>query len=163
MSTSHALQPIGCSRHAWVTLLAVSLLAATMLGCEKPPYAVAPVSGVVTLNEKPAAHVAVMFQPVAPPGVENPGPGSFGITDEQGRYALKLVGPETPGAVVGKHKVRLVDHDPPARELSDDEWRPSPARVQSVPKKYNHALEAPFEFDVPQKGSTTADFKLTSP
>jgi hypothetical protein len=162
MSTSHARQPIDYLRHAWVTLLAVILLAASMLGCEKPPYAVAPVSGVVTLNGNPAAHAAVMFQPVAPPGVENPGPGSFGITDEQGRYALKLVGPETPGAVVGKHKVRIVDHDPP-RELSDDESRPQPARVQSVPKKYNNALEAPFEFDVPQKGSTTADFKLTSP
>lgn len=152
MSTSHARQPIGF----WVILFAASIL-----GCEKPPFAVAPVSGVVTLNGEPAAHVAVMFQPVAPPGVENPGPGSFGITDEQGRYTLKLVGPETPGAVVGKHKVRIVDHDPP-RELSDDVPRPRPARVQSLPKKYG-AVEAPFEFDVPQKGSTTADFKLTSP
>jgi hypothetical protein len=157
MSTSHARQPFGFSRHAWVILLAASIV-----GCEKPPFSVAPVSGVVTLNGQPAPHVAVMFQPVAPPGVENPGPGSFGITDEQGRYALKLVGPETPGAVVGKHKVRIVDHDPP-RELADDESRPRPPRAQSVPKKYNHALEAPFEFDVPQKGSTTADFKLTSP
>jgi hypothetical protein len=90
-------------------LLVLALWAA---GC-KGEYDTAPVSGQVTLNGKPVAKVAVMFQPVAPPGNINPGPGSYGITDEDGRYSLTVIGKETKGGVIGKHKVRFINHEEP--------------------------------------------------
>lgn len=141
-------------------LLALTLVC--MAGCEKPPYAVAPVSGVVTMNDKPAPNVAVMFQPIAPEGNINPGPGSFGITDENGKYSLKLVGVETPGAVVGKHKVRIEDYYEPPPSTTDDKTVRRAAPKNPVPRRYA-AMEAPFEFEVTKSGSTSADFKLTSP
>src|SRR5262249_54064491 len=83
-------------------------------GCNSEPYRVAPVTGRVTLDGKPVPQLAVMFQPVATDGNTNPGPGSYGVTDADGRYSMKLVGKETPGAVIGKHKVRMDPYTPPA-------------------------------------------------
>jgi len=143
-------------------LVVLGLTACAAIGCERPPYEVAPVSGVVTINDKPAARVAVMFQPIAPEGQINPGPGSFGITDENGHYSLKLVGLETPGAVVGQHKVRLEDYYDPPTDSSNDRPVRRPAPANPVPRRYG-AVEAPFEFDVTKKGSTAGDFKLKSP
>jgi hypothetical protein len=142
-------------------IVSVCGLFALLVGCNQEPYRVAPVSGHVTLDGKPVAQVAVMFQPVAPEGNVNPGPGSFGITDEEGRYSLKLVGKETPGGVVGKHKVRFDPYsDEPSDPTSDRPFRPKKA-MPKIPAKYNH-VEALFEFDVPPKGTAAADFQLSS-
>ena len=141
----------------------LSLLFAVLLlpGCNQDPFRVAPVSGTVTLDGKPVAQTAVMFQPLAE-GNPNPGPGSFGITDADGRYKLKLVGKETPGGVVGKHKVRFDPYsDEPSDPTSDRPFRPKKA-MPKIPPKYNQP-EALIEFEVPAKGTTTADFQLTSP
>ena len=138
--------------------LLVTLLLA---GCNQDPFRVAPVSGTVTLDGKPVAQTAVMFQPVLA-GNPNPGPGSFGITDADGRYTLKLVGKETPGGVVGKHMVRFDPYsDEVADPTSDRPFRPKKA-MPKIPSKYNQPV-ALFEFDVPAKGTTSADFQLTSP
>ena len=140
----------------------IGLLFAALAGCSSEPYKVAPVSGIVKLDGKPVGQVAVMFQPVATAGNEEPGPGSYGITDESGRYELRLVGLEKPGAVVGKHKVRF---DPYATDksdpYSDEQFRPKQA-LPKIPGIYN-AIEAKFEFDVPADGSKSADFELVTP
>jgi hypothetical protein len=141
-------------------LAALALLAA---GCSRGPYQVASVSGQVTLDGKPLPNAAVMFQPVAPEGNINPGPGSTGITDADGRYTLTLTRLDrAKGAVVGKHKVRIAAHDDTPQDPSDDSPRRKPKKqLVKVPGKYNQ-VEALLEFDVPAKGTKEADFALTS-
>src|SRR5207245_3866773 len=99
--------------------LIFAVLAVCASACKSEPYSVAPVSGRVTLNGKALANCEVMFQPVHTSGNYNPGPGSYGITDADGRFTLKLIGKESAGAVVGKHKVRFTMHVE-AGDPSDD-------------------------------------------
>jgi hypothetical protein len=132
-----------------VLLASLPVLAA---GCGSEPYQVAPVSGRVTLKGQPFAKAAVVFQPVATEGNSNPGPGSSGITDEQGQYTLKVVGQDKNGAVVGKHKVlitRVHEQDP-----NDD--RPKTSQVPPPRGK----RETPREFTVPADGTDQANFEL---
>jgi hypothetical protein len=135
----------------WPVLAALLVLST---GCDSGPYKTARVSGRVTLNGSPLADAAVTFQPVATKG-KDPGPGSGGVTDADGRYTLTLVGKTTRGAVVGKHKVLITMYqkDDPA----DD--RPKP--VKRLPKRYNSKTE--LQFEVPSGGSDSADFNLKAP
>jgi hypothetical protein len=118
---------------------------------------VAPVSGVITLNGKPTADIAVTFQPVAADGKNVPGPSAFGVTGSDGRYTLKLLGTETRGATIGKNQVRITGHAPPA-DMSEEALAKAKPKV-NVPARYWSGLE----FDVPPKGTSKADFQLTSP
>jgi hypothetical protein len=149
-----------------IMLRHLSILAALALlagGCSRGPYQVAPVSGRITLNGKPVPSAAVLFQPVAPEGNINPGPGSTGITDADGRYTLTLTRLDgAKGAVVGKHKVRIAAHDDTPQDPSDDRPRRPKKQLVKIPAKYNQ-IEALLEFDVPAKGTTSADFAMTSP
>src|SRR5437762_6131661 len=138
-------------------ILAVALL--LVVGCKEEPYSVAPVSGRVTFNGKALANCEVMFQPVHTASNYNPGPGSYGITDADGRFTLKLIGKETPGAVVGKHKVRFSMRGDPG-DPSDDRPRVAKASVQ-LPAKYND-IEGKMEYDVPAEGAPNAEFTLSS-
>lgn len=139
------------------------LLAATVLlaGCGKAPYDTASVSGRVTVNGQPVPKAAVMFQPIATGGKNNPGPGSYGVTDADGRYTLKLVGLETGGAVVGKNKVRIENYTEPG-DPSDDRPMKRVKPTVPIPLKYNRG-EAILEFDVPAGGTDKADFELKGP
>ena len=118
---------------------------------------IAPVSGVVTLNGKPVADVAVSFQPIATSGNNNPGPASFGVTGPDGKYAAKILGEDRKGAAVGKNQVRFSAHMPPSDPDNPVKTKPT---VQ-IPGRYWY--DSKLEFDVPQKGTSSADFKLTSP
>jgi len=140
----------------------LSLLAALVVvaGCSKGPYEVAPVSGRVTLDGQPVAKVAVMFQPVATEGNINPGPGSYGITDAEGRYTLKLIGKESRGAVVGKHKVKIENYTEPG-DTSYDGPRKVQKPANPIPTRYN-AGEAILSFEVTSSGTDQADFPLTT-
>jgi hypothetical protein len=134
----------------WFLLPLLLLLA----GCGGP-YRVGPVSGRVTLNGQPLANAAITFQPEATEGNNNPGPGSGAFTDSEGRYTLKVVGTETRGAVVGKHKVRITlvaDAD-----SADDK----PKRVKQLPARYN--AKTTLVYEVTASGSSTVDFPLTTP
>jgi hypothetical protein len=68
---------------------------------------VAPASGVVLLDGAPFANVTVISQPIATDS-PNPGPGSFGRTDAEGRFDLELVKPAIRGAVIGEHRVMIM-------------------------------------------------------
>ena len=138
-------------------------LALLTAGCSSEPYKTAPVSGQITLNGKPLAGAAVLFQPIATDGNNNPGPGSTGITDADGRYTLTLTTLREPkGAVVGKHMVRVTAHDDTQQDPSDDTPKRQAKPLARVLAKYNQA-KAILEFDVPASGTKSADFKLTSP
>jgi hypothetical protein len=131
------------------------LLFPLLASCGGGPSQIAPVSGRVTLNGQPLPRAAVTFQPVAAHGNINPGPGSGGFTDSDGRYTLKLVGTATPGAVVGKHKVKI---NLVAQDNSADD---RPKRIKDLPPQYNR--KSKLEYDVPAGGTNSADFPLTSP
>ena len=135
-----------------VLLLLLPLLA----GCGGLGYKTASVSGRVTLNGEPLANAAVLFQPVAPEGNDNPGPGSAGVTDSEGRYTLTLTGEDARGAVVGKHKVRITLFQ------KDDSSDDRPKLYKQIPPKY-YGRDTPLEYVVPAAGSASADFQLTSP
>src|SRR4051812_48296339 len=97
-------------------ILAALLLLAT-LGCAGGPKVVS-VSGRVTLDSKPLAGAHVNFQPVGDLN-SPPGSGSYGKTDADGRYTLRLIQPDRPGAVVGKHKVSISKRGGEASQQSD--------------------------------------------
>lgn len=123
-------------------------------GCGVPEYKVAPVSGKITIGGKPAAGIAVSFQPDSKGGGGGrPGPGSAGITDSQGRFTLRIVEPEQDGAVVGRHVVRLErmrEQDP-----KDDR---TVSRRFLLPDK---CRDGSVTFEVPPEGTDSADFELT--
>jgi len=116
-------------------------------------YDLVDVSGRVTLDGKPLADVRVGFQPDS--GKADPGPGSAGVTDDDGRYTLQAVSASNKtGAVVGKHIVRMSVVS--EQDSADD----ADASMSSglPPKAGNGSLT----FEVPVDGTDTADFDLTS-
>jgi hypothetical protein len=131
-------------------LVAVVALAA---GCSG--QRVVPVSGRVTLNGQPLANVHVSFQPISSGSNHDAGSGSYAITDNDGRYTLKLVHGDTAGAVVGKHRVEITP-----RNTDDDADRRGKGAVTGVPARYNRNSELTFDVT---GGTDKADFPLTSP
>jgi hypothetical protein len=111
---------------------------------------VARVSGRITIDGKPAANVLVQFQPLGSKENPNPGRGSYGTTDADGRYQLTLVGKDKQfGAFVGTHRVEL--------RAPNNADGSSSAKLK-IPKEYNY--ESKLRFDVPKEGTTTADFDI---
>jgi hypothetical protein len=137
--------------------LLLGLGAVLALGCGAR---IAPVSGKVTLNGQPLPHASVSFQPIAPPGVTDPGPGSAGTTDEKGEYTLQTSTGQK-GALVGKHRVRI---SLLRQEVAEGDQRPPRGGwplANKVPRKYND--DSTLEIEVPSGGKNDADFPLTSP
>ena len=137
------------------SLFLLPLLLPLAAGCGGP-YKTARVSGRVTLNDKPLANAAVLFQPVATQGNNEPGPGSTGVTDADGRYTLTLIGKKGKGAIIGKHKVRITKM---AQESDPSDDRPPPFQQPSARRN----RETQLEFDVPAGGTDAANFSLSSP
>lgn len=135
-------------------LFAVSTL--ICLGCSDRPYEVAPVSGVVTLDNEPLQEAIVNTQPLGSSESSNPGPGSFAKTNEKGEFTLELVSPAEPGAVVGQH--RVVIRIPEELSASDDLNPRARPKVQ-LPTK---ALDGTLRMEVPPEGRTDANFELQS-
>lgn len=131
--------------------LAAAAVCLAAAGCG-PGYQTAPVSGQVTWEGEPLAGWGVSFQPISDSPAD-PGPGSHGTTDAEGRYTLRTVEPDRPGAVVGRHRVRIT---PPAggHDPMDDVGDP---RAIQPPA---HFLDGSIEFTVPPGGTGEADFHL---
>lgn len=126
-------------------------------GCGKSD--VVPVSGTVTIDGQPLANATVVFEPDS--DAKEPGPGSTGVTDENGRYTLQVMTTNAPGARVGKHKVKITAYEGDAKAPSSDPNAvKNPFGKPLVPLEYN--AQSTLIFEVPAKGTSTADFKLTS-
>jgi hypothetical protein len=138
----------------WILFFGLVLSFAGCGGNEK----IAPVSGIVKLNGKPAADIEVIFQPVTE-SVATPGPAAFGVTGPDGRYTAKVVGEDKPGATIGKNQV-LFSGRAPAEDFSEDGKKRGKPAV-AIPPRYS--TESKMMFDVPAKGTNSADFELTSP
>jgi hypothetical protein len=134
--------------------IVIVCLAATATSCSSQ-YQVAPVSGRVTLDDKPLANVHVNFQPMAS-GKQNPGPGSHGKTDADGKYTLKVTFTRQEGAVVGKHQVRISGLGGESSHQSDAGIVPP---KDPVPPWYNR--DTILTFDVAPGGTHQADFHLS--
>jgi len=120
---------------------------------------VAAVSGIVTLNGKPTADIAVTFQPIAPEGQNVVGLSASGVTGSDGRYTLKLHGTQTKGATVGKNQVRITGHVE-FTDMSEEALNKAKPKV-NIPTRYWN--DPKLEINVPPSGTSSADFQLTSP
>jgi len=128
-----------------------------------------PVSGVVTYNGQPYANAFVSFQPVGGKDRENPGKGSMGLTDENGRFKL-AVDPDTPGALPGTHAIRIYTRSgkgetgPPPETGSPDGGAGVAPRDQEhdpIPLEWHERSTKTFE--VPPGGTDKADFDIKGP
>jgi len=132
--------------------IATSLAAALLLflgGCSSDKLA--PVSGTVTMDGKPLANANVNFQPIG--SDKEVGPGSYGKTDANGHYSLRLIATkERTGAVVGKHKVSITLELKDQSDVSREK--------QPIPARYN--AKSTLEIDVPSGGKDDANFSLDS-
>jgi hypothetical protein len=115
------------------------------------------------MDGNPLPNVHVQFQPIGTKENPNPGRGSYGATDAEGKYRLRIDG-ERDGAVVAKHRVAIstilpgegVNFDP---ETGSPDGAP-PGGRERIPARYNDQTE--LTFDVPASGTVQADFQLKS-
>jgi hypothetical protein len=129
--------------------LCLPLAAALATGCGGSRLA--PVSGKITLDNKPLPKARITFQPTD--GL-NPGVGSSGVADDNGEYTLQPVDGKGSGALVGKHRVEI-SLLKGGTNPEDDRQR----TVNLVPPQYN--LKSTLTFEV-KPGSNTADWPLTT-
>jgi hypothetical protein len=136
-------------------LLGLALL--TALGCGGKSFA--PVSGTVTLDGQPLAGATVSFQPIAPEGSAEAGPGSNGKTNDKGEFTLAGDKGQK-GALVGRHRVIITCLQ---QQVGESDARPPRGGWplgDKVPPRYNSESQETFE--VPSGGTTQAEFKLSS-
>lgn len=137
------------SLHSRAILIAWLACAVATVGCHSE---VVPVSGRVTLNGKPLAGAVVTFQPRGNSKEPRPaGTGSIGHTDEQGRFSLRMVEPNKPGAVVGDHTVTIATNTeaPPTATV----------KGSPIPIAWRDGTR---QFRVPPGGTTKANFDITA-
>ena len=147
--------------HAWQAFVPLLFAASGVLfaGCGKG-YTTVPVSGTITRNGQSLPNVVVTFQPVTGGEKADPGPGSVGHTDENGKYVLKLQSEDVKemGAVPGKHRVTLFPADAGQSTKTDEAVGVDPTRI--VPEPY---LSKGVSFSVPEGGTDKADFDVAKP
>jgi len=173
---------IETAMHRWL-LLAGILSAVTATGCG-PEYHIVPVSGVITRGGEPVKDLLVTFQPMGGTISEPVGPASYGHTDEQGRYTLKIIHDHQDGAIVGTHRVILRHRNRMAQsreeldklyeegasdkeiqaaaleyELANQRAQANVARMSlMVPRRFR---DGSITFQVQAAGSTEANFDLS--
>lgn len=129
--------------------LIATFIAAT--GCGDPNMPpVGEVHGQVTLNGQPLPDCQVEFIPLAG------GRSSYAMTDNQGQYVLKYKG-NAEGALLGKHRVRLVTERGATR---DDNGRVvKPGIKEKLPKEYNEETTQEVEVN---DGDNPIDFTIVT-
>jgi hypothetical protein len=149
-------------------LLALALLLCAGCGESLP---VAPVSGRVTFDGQPLAGATITTQPIGADS-QNPGPGSFAHTDDQGHYELELVKPARKGAIIGEHRVIISKASGAApgsgpQQSADGQyqfWTDDP-RAHRQPAAANwpsHLTDGSLHLEVPPEGTDQANFDLKS-
>lgn len=110
------------------------------------------VKGKVTLDGKPLTGAAVSFALTTAPSGRSEGL-FVGVTDDQGRFALRPANPKTVGTPAGKYLVSITTTY--VEGGTPDYQQPPPERV---PPKYRKGID----FEVPGSGTKDANFDLTS-
>ena len=118
-----------------------------------------PVSGTITIDDKPATNTTISFIPSG----ETVGTGSGGATDAEGKYTLRTAH-DGVGAPVGQYKVvisKLKRKDGSDFPLDSPEGPMDAGADESLPPKYSDAEQTQLTATVPDGGGTI-DFKLES-
>lgn len=120
-------------------LWAAAAITAAVVGCSGPSYEIAEVDGVVKVKGQPMKGLFLQFMP------EN-GPTSIAETDDSGRFRLQYRDPKTntmkDGAVVGKHRVVVMDAERPSVAQGEE---PKPGRI---PEKYSDMVKSPLTQEI---------------
>jgi hypothetical protein len=130
---------------AWLPVLA---------GCESVRLT-EPVEGYVKLDGRPLPEIRVSLEPKST-GNRDIGVGSYGITDAQGRFVMRLSDSGALGAVVGLHSVILSDK---RIEVQDDAGWVGKMQKSRVPEKYS---QSPQTFEVRTGKRNEMCFDLTT-
>lgn len=121
-----------------VTLLVVWVVCTTN-GCSGPGYEIAEVEGVVKYKGQPMKGLYLQFMP-------EKGPTSIGETDADGRFRLQYRDAKSNtmknGAVVGKHRVVVMDAERPDVPQGES---PKPGRI---PDKYSDLVNSPLKQEI---------------
>ena len=143
------------TKPALTAIALAAMLLATTTGCPEKTFPVAPVSGTITINGKPVEGANIKFQPTSKSNSGVAGGGSYARTDAEGKFTMQLILQDGEGAVVGEHRVYITT-GAPAEGQSD-----APRIVgERVPMEWR---DGHHTFEVPEGGTTTADFKIESP
>lgn len=136
----------------------------TVAGCgqEAPP---ATVEGTLTIAGEPLDNCLITFLPDT--DAESPGPHSTAVTDEKGRYRLRLAD-QREGASVGPHRITVQDlsvstgvrrRDHGTVDAGSEEDATTPVRRSRVPPQYGSLAETPLKRSV-QRGSQRIDLDI---
>ena len=139
-----------------VRFLVLAPLLLAPAGCGNG-YQLAPVSGRVTMDNRPLVGAEVAFYPVA--GGKDV-PYASGTTDEQGRYKLEVLvgGSTTSGAVVGENRVMIsLSRLNGPKKI---QGRDMAGGGEMLPARYNNASE--LKCTVPPEGKSDVNFDLKS-
>jgi hypothetical protein len=152
-------------------LLAAGVAAAVSLaGCGGGPTYV-PVSGRVTLDGKPHPNAFVSFQPISNKDNPNPGKGSMGLTDKDGRFVLQWEAGKD-GALVGEHRVRIYTGSKDKGQTEDYSQTGTPdgiiqpkgvkpeMELDPIPLEWHEKSEKTFT--VPPGGTDQANFDIVT-
>jgi hypothetical protein len=126
-------------------VLSLVCLVAAAAGCgasRSDAPALAPVSGVVTMDGKPVGNAIVAFNP---PG----GQSSFGPTDAEGRYSLSYID-NLEGAAIGPHVVSITTRTEGPDAIGNKD---------PIPARYNEKSELKAEV---RPGPNELNFELVS-
>jgi hypothetical protein len=134
------------------------LLMLFAVGCG-PSFA--PVSGKVTLDDKPLANATVGFYPLDVK-TGTPAPASSGRTNDKGEYLLEVaLTKNKKGALVGKHRVSItMEPDLTGSDLPADKLPKGGRPPRLLPIYQGEASE--LRCEVPSGGKTDANFALKS-
>ena len=147
----------------------VLILVAVVAGCSQSSYP--PVSGKVTMDGKPVPSVMVVFTPVGSAASPNPGPYSKGVTDAQGTFTLRTRHDDG-GAVAGPHRVGIEYANREAmsdlkfnlREADNEEKPAIQKQIDELKASFKSRIKVPanviYEFEVPEEGTSEANFEL---
>ncbi|MCI0334069.1 MAG: hypothetical protein L0228_12700 [Planctomycetes bacterium] len=109
---------------------AILVLPLILSGCDRSLYEVAPVNGMVTVDDKPLYQGGIMFSPIANGDNASSGKAAVGKIRSDGTFRLSTF-EDNDGAIVGEHWVTIVNHD--EEDLPDGV--PAFARIQVPDKK----------------------------
>ena len=126
--------------------IAASFLVFT--GCGSKTPAVAPVKGIVLLDDKPLTTGRVMTLPSA-------GRGANGLIEKDGSFKLSTFG-KGDGALIGTHKVAVVAYE-------NQGTGPEATNKSLVPEQYTNPETSGFTIDVKAGEVNAPTLKLTSP
>lgn len=149
-----------CCKKKWAFAgLAIFFIAGCSAGTVGGPdlSKLVPVSGIVTLDDKPLADALVTFDPRTAAGFH----GAVGRTDQSGKYELETDagnGKTKKGVIPGSYNVTLskfTKADGTPMTLDPNLGGPmNQGAIQAIPFKYLGGSEEGFSFTVPEGGGT---------